>query len=183
VRNFVFLGTRLRGGCFFRQSFTVKNTGNSSKEYVLSHVPAGTALTVQAGSINPATGPVPLSNSSATVSINPVKFTLGPGDSRNVTADISGPADLDTTTFPVYSGFIDIDDGSQSFHVVYLGLAGSLIDKQVVDDTDDFFGVHIPAIIDGSGDVQDGVRNYTFAGGDSPTLVWRCGSFFFFHLI
>lgn len=157
----------------FRQSFTVENAGKSSKEYTVSHVPAGTALTVQAGSIDPATGPVPLSNSSATVSISPSSFTLQPGDSQNVTADISGPTGLDSTTFPVYSGFIEIDDGNQSFHVVYLGLAGSLIDKQVVDDTDAFFGVQIPTIVDSSGNVQDGARNYTFDGGDSPTLIWR----------
>lgn len=149
------------------------NAGKSSKEYILSHVPAGTALTVQADSIAPAPGPVPLSNSTATVSISPSKFTLGPGDSQNVTAEIFGPTGLDRTTFPVYSGFIDIDDGSQSFHVVYLGLTGSLIDKQVIDDTDSFFGVNVPTIIDSEGNVQEGAMNYTFEGGDIPTLIWR----------
>ncbi|XP_006457328.1 hypothetical protein AGABI2DRAFT_212668 [Agaricus bisporus var. bisporus H97] len=156
-----------------KQSFSVLNAGKSSKEYILSHVPAGTALTVQADSIAPAPGPVPLSNSTATVSISPSKFTLGPGDSQNVTAEIFGPTGLDRTTFPVYSGFIDIDDGSQSFHVVYLGLTGSLIDKQVIDDTDSFFGVNVPTIIDSEGNVQQGAMNYTFEGGDIPTLIWR----------
>ncbi|EKM75550.1 hypothetical protein AGABI1DRAFT_79685 [Agaricus bisporus var. burnettii JB137-S8] len=155
------------------QKFTVQNTGKSSKEYTLSHIPAGTALTIQAGTILPENGPVPLSSSPATVSINPSTFTLEPGASQTVTATISGPTGLDDTTFPVYSGFIEISDGDQSFHVTYLGLIGSLIDKQVIDDTDFFFGIPLPFIFNSTGAVQEGPANYTFAGDDFPIFVWR----------
>ncbi|KAF9446345.1 subtilisin-like protease [Macrolepiota fuliginosa MF-IS2] len=155
------------------QKFTIKNTGSTSKKYTLSHVPAGTALTVQAGTIFPADGPVPLTDAPASVSVSPSSFSLRPGASQTVTATIAGPHGLDASTFPVYSGFIEITDGSQNFHVTYLGLVGSLIDKQVVDDTDIFFGVPIPTILDSQGNVQAGPVNYTFVGLDLPTLLWR----------
>jgi len=156
-----------------RQTFTVQNTGKSSKRYTLTHIPAGTALTIQAGSILPADGPVPLSSSAARVSVNPSTFTVQPGRSQTVSATISGPTGLDHTTFPVFSGFIEISDGTQRFHVTYLGLVGSLIDKQVIDDTDFFFGVPTPVVVDNAGNVQGGPANYTFAGDDVPTLIWR----------
>lgn len=156
-----------------KQGFTVQNTGKTSKKYALSHVPAGTALTVQTGSIIAALGPVPLSNASAKVSVQPSSFTLRPGASQSVVATISGPTGLDESTFPVYSGWIEISDGTDSFHVTYLGLVGSLIDKQVIDNTDVFFGVPIPAILDSEGNVQEGPANYTFVNEDVPTLLWR----------
>lgn len=143
------------------------------KKYSLSHVPAGTALTIQAGTIFPAVGPVPLTDAPAKVSVTPSSFTLRPGESQTVVATISGPRGLDASTFPVYSGFIEITDGTQNFHVTYLGLVGSLIDKQVVDNTDFFFGVPIPAILDSLGNVQEGPANYTFVNEDVPTLLWR----------
>lgn len=73
----------------------------------------------------------------------------------------------------MYSGFIEISDGDQSFHVTYLGLVGSLIDKQVIDDTDFFFGIPLPFIFNSTGAVQEGPVNYTFAGDDFPIFVWR----------
>ncbi|KAJ3557998.1 hypothetical protein NP233_g11597 [Leucocoprinus birnbaumii] len=155
------------------QNFNVLNTGKTSKKYTLSHIPAGTALTIQPGSILPAEGPVPLSKSAAQVSVKPSSFTLKPGASRNVVATILGPTNLDNSTFPVYSGWIEVSDGTNSFHVTYLGLVGSLIDKQVLDTTDLFFGVPIPTILDSQGNTQEGPVNYTFVGYDVPTLLWR----------
>jgi hypothetical protein len=91
------------------------------------------------------------------------------------------PTSLDPTTFPVFSGFIQLvgPTVSQSFHVSYLGLAGSLKNKQVVDDTDVFFGVPLPTLLDASGNVQAGPANYTFVNGDGPTLLWRYALLFF----
>ncbi|KXN90796.1 Minor extracellular protease vpr [Leucoagaricus sp. SymC.cos] len=155
------------------QRFSVQNTGRTSKKYTITHIPAGTALTVQAGTIFPADGPVPITNSPATVSVNPSSFTLRPGASQSVVTRISGPTGLDSSTFPVYSGFLEVSDGTQSFHVTYLGLVGSLINKQVVDNTNVFFGVPIPAILDNQGNVQEAPTNYTFVNGDVPTLLWR----------
>ncbi|TFK44150.1 pyrolysin [Crucibulum laeve] len=155
------------------QTFTVKNTGSTAKKYTLTHVPAGTALTVDAGTIFPALGPVPLVATAASVSIVPKTFTVRPGQSQAVVAVFSPPKGLDKTTFPTYSGFIQIESGADKTHVTYLGLAASLKDKQVVDNTDEFFGEVIPAILDPAGDVQAGPANYTFVGEDVPTLLFR----------
>ncbi|KXN90803.1 Minor extracellular protease vpr [Leucoagaricus sp. SymC.cos] len=155
------------------QTFSVRNAGKTSKNYTITHIPAGTALTVQAGTIFPAVGPVPIINAPATVSIKPSSFTLQPSTSQSVIATISGPAGLDSSTFPVYSGFLEVSDGTQSFHVTYLGLVGSLIDKQVIDTTNFFFGVPIPLILDSQGNIQQAPQNYTFINGDVPSLLWR----------
>ncbi|PPQ90634.1 hypothetical protein CVT25_006617 [Psilocybe cyanescens] len=157
------------------QQFTVKNIGTSPKTFKLSHIPAGTALTVQAGTIFAADGPVPLAPAGATVNIVPSTFTVRPGQTQTVTAVFKPPTGFDASTFPVFSGFIQVAGASaaDTFHVSYLGLQGSLKNKQVIDDTDVFFGVPIPALLDSAGDVQAGPLNYTFVGDDVPTLLWR----------
>jgi hypothetical protein len=87
-------------------------------------------------------------------------------------ADFSLPSG-DASTFPVFSGFIQITSGTERHHVTYIGLAASLKDKQVIDNTDSFFGVPIPAINDPSGSIQTGPRNYTFVNSDFPTVLFR----------
>lgn len=56
--------------------------------------------------------------------------------------------------------------------MTYIGLGASLKNKQVVDNTNVFFGVPIPAILDPSGNVQAGPRNYAFANLDFPTVLF-----------
>ncbi len=55
----------------------------------------------------------------------------------------------------------------------YIGLGASLKDKQVLDNTDQFFGVKIPMLLNSTGDAQLGPTNYTFAQDDVPTIAWR----------
>ncbi|KAJ7747214.1 subtilisin-like protease [Mycena metata] len=156
------------------QKFTVTNTGKTAKVYTLSHTPAGTAVTDDAGSIQPNLGPVPLTTDFATVTFSGGnKFTLAPGQSHEVTANIKPPQGVDATTFPVYSGFIHVTSGSDSVHATYLGLAASLKDKQVIDNTDFIFGFTLPLILDASGNPQNASVNYTFVGEDAPTILWR----------
>ncbi|KAF8149475.1 pyrolysin [Crassisporium funariophilum] len=155
------------------QTFTVKNTGSKAKQYKLTHVAAGTALTIQPGSISPSLGPVPLSSSAAGVTIFPSSFTVRPGATQIVIARFTPPTGLDASTYPVYSGFIEVTAGAESTHVSYLGLVGNLKDKQIVDNTDIFFGLPIPAVLNAVGEPQTGPVNYTFAGGDNPSLLWR----------
>ncbi|KAJ7646960.1 subtilisin-like protease [Roridomyces roridus] len=153
------------------QKFTVQNVGKKIKTYTLSHVPAGTALTVDSGMVN--SGPVPLTSDSATVKFNQNKFTLLPGQSHTVVATFTPPKGLDASTLPVYSGFIHATSGNESVHATYLGLAASIKDAHVVDDTDFVFGVDLPVVLDSVGDVQDVPVNYTFVGDDAPTILWR----------
>ncbi|KAL0072250.1 hypothetical protein AAF712_000010 [Marasmius tenuissimus] len=158
------------------KQFTVQNTADSEKEFSLTHLPAGTAVTVDPGTIFPALGPVPLTRSFATVSLSDSSFTLGPGESKTITATFTPPQGVDATTFPVFSGFIQVStDGDTPLHVSYVGLAASLKDKQVVDNTDVLFGVQLPVILDSAGNVQEGPANYTFnaATADFPTVFFR----------
>ncbi|KAJ7817766.1 subtilisin-like protease [Mycena olivaceomarginata] len=155
------------------QKFTVKNTRKMAKTYTLSHIPAGTAVTIEAGSILPEIGPVPLSTDFASITFNSGKFTLQPGQSHDVVATITPPKGVDATTFPVYSGFIFVTSGTESVHATYLGVAASLKNAHTVDNTDEIFGVDLPVLLDSQGNVQDGPVNYTFVGEDAPTVLWR----------
>ncbi|KAJ7254122.1 subtilisin-like protease [Mycena rebaudengoi] len=152
---------------------TTFNTGKTVKKYTVSHVPAGTAVTITPGTILPASGPVPQSKDFASVSFNSAKFTLAPGQSHEVVATIKPPKGVDSSTFPVYSGFIDITSGVENVHATYLGLAASLKDKQTIDDGDFLFGFPTPVVFDPLGNVQEGPVNYTFVGDDAPFLHWR----------
>ncbi|KAF5371300.1 hypothetical protein D9758_004263 [Tetrapyrgos nigripes] len=157
-----------------KHTLTVKNTGNSQKRYSVRHVPAGTAVTFQPGTIFPAVGPVPLTTAAASVSFSTSSFTLAPGASRSVVATFTLP-EGDESTFPLYSGFIHVATDVEDLHVSYIGLGASLINAQVLDDTDVFFGEKIPAVIDASGNFQTSPTNYTFDSdtGDFPVLLWR----------
>ncbi|KAG5646298.1 hypothetical protein DXG03_003895 [Asterophora parasitica] len=154
------------------QTFTVKNTGKTIEKYTLKHVPAGTAVTVTPGTIFPAKGPVPLTKAAASVTLSTTNFTLLPGLSLPIVAKFSLPKG-DASTYPVYSGFIEVSSGPENLHVTYLGLGASLKDKQVLDNTDYYFGVPLPTILDNTGEVQAKPTNYTFKDQDFPTVLYR----------
>lgn len=155
------------------QLLTVTNTGSISKDYNVTNVPAGTAVTVSEGSIFVADGPVPLSTDYATASFSHESFTLQPQESIDITVTITPPSGVDASTFPVYGGFVQVISGSEIVHATYLGLAASLYDKHVIDDTDYFFGVDLPIILDADGSVQSDPTNYTFSVTDFPSLLFR----------
>jgi hypothetical protein len=97
------------------------------------------------GSILPEIGPIPLSTDFASITFNGGKFTLQPGQSHDVVATITPPKGVDVTTFPVYSGFIFVTCSTKSVHATYLGVATSLKNTHIVDNTDEIFGMDLPA--------------------------------------
>ncbi|KAI0049852.1 subtilisin-like protease [Auriscalpium vulgare] len=145
-------------------AFTVKNTGKFVKAYILSHVPAGTALTIQSNSVKPADGPVPLSSAQATVRLSTTGFLLLPGQSRQVTAFITPPANVDPKTFPVFSGYINVRSQTEDTHVTYMGLAAAIKDAPIFDNSEGTF----PRIYNAAGPA-----NFTFSGFDYPILQYR----------
>ncbi|EMD33648.1 hypothetical protein CERSUDRAFT_159874 [Gelatoporia subvermispora B] len=171
------------------QKFTVKNNGTAAKKFTVSHIPAGTALSLQPvcitlcevsmtqkwpqGTPFPEDGPVPLSTQFATVKFSETSFTVHPGQTQEITAHFTPPTGLDPSVLPIFSGFIEIASTTESYQVTYLGLAASLINAQVVDTSDVFFGVDLPVIIDASGNFQNTTTNYTFVGADFPSLLLR----------
>lgn len=113
---------------------------------------------------------------SAFVLLSPDHFSLEPGNTQIVTAIFRLPsAGLDSSTYPVFSGFIEIEDDSSSvsYHVSYLGLAASLKDKQILDDTEHFFGIRLPALLNAADSLQTNPENYTFVNGDAPSILGR----------
>ena len=77
-------------------------------------------------------------------------MTLPPGNSATILVTVIPPT-IGSSTLPVYSGWITIISDKESTQVPYLGAAAALKDKQVLDSSDYYFGVALPAIIDAAG--------------------------------
>ena len=94
-----------------------------------------------------------------------------------ISVKFTPPAGVDPSTYPVYSGFIAISDGtsSDSTHVAYIGLAASIKDKQILDNTDTYFGSGqaLPAVLDASGNIINSTAKFSMNGSDVPTVVVR----------
>ncbi len=127
---------------------------------------------IKQGSIFASVGPVPLSNATARVTIFPKSIVINPGESKTVSLSFTAPT-ADASSLPVISGFINVVGANETLHVTYLGAAASLKDQTVIDNTDSYFGVTLPLILDGAGNVQTNATNYTLQGGDLPTAVFR----------
>ena len=100
-------------------------------------------------------------------------FNLNPGSTTTFDITVSPPQGIDPATFPVYSGFIQVTDGTEKLHVSYIGLAASLINRPVLDNTNTLFGFKLPAILTSSGQVQSGPTTYTFKNGNVPKIILR----------
>ncbi|CAE6533518.1 unnamed protein product [Rhizoctonia solani] len=152
----------------------IQNDHNTSVNYTFTHVPAGTAITVSG--IEAIPGVVPLTNSAATVSIVPNKVTVPAGRSLSVLVAIEPPTGLDATEFPVYSGYIRaIGSDNTTLQSTYIGVAARLKDARIIDNTDTYFGVKMPVIIDSEGNLLPpaGSATYTLNGTDTPLVLYR----------
>lgn len=113
------------------QSITITNNGTKEMQYTLSHKPAGTAQSLVAGSIQQNVWPVPLTSDFATVTM-PQTVTISAGQSKSVDVMIQAP-NVDASTIPVYSGFIEITSQSgEVLSVTYMGIASRLYDATIV---------------------------------------------------
>ncbi|KAG9090880.1 hypothetical protein FRC06_000845 [Ceratobasidium sp. 370] len=151
---------------------TVTNGGKEAVTYALTHVPAGTAPTING--IENLAGPVQLVDKFASVTITPSNVTVQPGSSTKIALSFTAPAGLDAKTFPVYSGFVQAkgSDGS-SLHSTYLGVAAALRDMKIIDNTDRYFGVKLPHVKDGKGNPIHATTTFSMRKGDVPKLVYR----------
>lgn len=152
--------------------FTVKNIGNESATYTLGHEPAATVDTYNG--TEAFVYPLPITKGAASVNFSMESFTLGAGESKEVTAAFTAP-EIDDKPLPVYSGFVTVNCGDDKVvaRVSYMGAVGSLRERQVLDTSDRYFGIPIPAIVDSALKPQTGPKNYTFEGDDVPTLLFR----------
>ncbi|CAE6415692.1 unnamed protein product [Rhizoctonia solani] len=152
----------------------VKNSGKNSVTYALTHVPAGTANTIDG--IEAILGPVPLVSNSASVTIVPNKVTVPAGWSLPVIVSIKPPTGLDATTYPVYSGYIKaIGSDNSTLQSTYIGVAAKLKEAKILDNTEDYFGVKLPLVTDSEGNPipPTGSATYTLNGADTPLVLYR----------
>ncbi|KAG9127746.1 hypothetical protein FRC07_010198, partial [Ceratobasidium sp. 392] len=160
----------------FRSEHTVNitNGGTQSIVYMLSHVPTGTAPTIKG--IENLPGPVQLLSNVASVTIIPSEVAIKPGSSAQITVTFTAPAELDPSTFPVYSGFIQAEGSDGSLlHSTYLGVAASLKDMKVIDNTDAYFGdgSKLPAIWNKNDHSINSTTVFSMQGNDTPAVVYR----------
>ncbi|KAF8725334.1 Subtilisin-like protein, partial [Rhizoctonia solani] len=166
----------LNDTAYFKKShkLTIKNNGKSIVTYDLTHVSAGTASTLKG--IEVIAGTVSLSSNAASVSISPSRLTIIPGFTATTTVTFAPPAGLDSSSFPVYSGYIQaVGSDNTTLRSTYLGLAASLKDMRVVDNTTTVFGAgkKLPLIQDKNNQTVNGSATFTMQGTDFPFLIYR----------
>lgn len=152
---------------------TIKNNGKTKQTYKLSHVPAGTALTLKAVYLIPEDYPVPQTTDQVTATISRSSVTLAPGKSATVKVSFAAPTGLPTERLPVLSGFIQVVGGGETLKVSYLGLAGSLKQTPVVDGSTYYFGTRTPLLLNSTMEEQTTPTAYTLQGEDAPSLLFR----------
>ncbi|CEL56903.1 Minor extracellular protease vpr OS=Bacillus subtilis (strain 168) GN=vpr PE=1 SV=1 [Rhizoctonia solani AG-1 IB] len=166
----------LNDTAYFKKShkLTIKNNGRSIVTYELAHLPAGTANTIKG--IEVIAGPLPLTSDAASVSFSPSKLIVLPGFTATATVTFAPPSGLSGSSFPVYSGFIQASgsDGT-TLRSTYLGLAASMKDMRVIDNTTTIFGAgkKLPLIRDKNNQMVNTSATFTMQGTDYPLLVYR----------
>ncbi|KAJ7693309.1 subtilisin-like protease [Mycena rosella] len=154
-------------------SISVTNMGNKTVTYRICHVPAGTIGTVAPDSGFVETVPTAI-GATASVAFSESEITVHAGHTKTVHALFTPPA-ADNATLPVYSGFIHVVAPTETIKVTYLGVAASLKAVPVLDASNAYFGVPLPAIIDADGRPQVGPANYTFKNHELPFLLLAFG--------
>ncbi|CAD7067466.1 unnamed protein product [Tilletia caries] len=160
------------------QTLTISNVGTMEQTYTLSHLPGGSIA-----SIDPSDkavyvpGPIKPTTNAASVQFSSETVTILPGKSQDVSMTFKAPV-LDTSTLPIYSGFISIKSSISfgSMHVPYSGVGTKLSSQQVLDTSDSALGFAVPALLkpDGKTVITDDQRVYSLESSESqPTLVWR----------
>lgn len=157
------------------QYITVKNTGSKLATFKVSNVKADTIYSFDAGSFESAIDPFPEVAGTTNVAFFPSVIILPPGGTGIVGMYFTAPKGLDASRLPVYSGYIQVNSGSGSQQIPYLGVAQKMISVPVLDSTS--VGTdganNLPALTNGNGDVQTGIETYTLKDGDAPTLIYR----------
>ena len=149
-------------------TINIKNTGKKAQTYRITHVPAGTALTISSAK-QIQNQPVPQTGNAANVVISVPTVFLLPGQSLPVIVRFTPPSGLDAATLPVYSGWINIQaqGGSDRVQVPYLGVAAVMKQQPVLD------AANQPVIVNSAGQTQAGGAVYSLSGNSYPSVVYR----------
>ncbi|KAF7376432.1 Subtilisin-like protease [Mycena sanguinolenta] len=153
-------------------TISITNMGSKVVTYQLQHIPAGTISTVAPNFPFVESVPIVVS-ANAVVTFSRSSVTVYPGDTEQFHAIFTPPSGVDNKTLPVYSGFISVTSPAETLKVTYMGVAASLKATTILDSTDEFFGISLPAVINADGYPQERPTNYTFVGRDFPYLLLR----------
>lgn len=113
-----------------KQKIVITNWSFSLQTYTITHIPALTAQTFSGGL--PSMAPV-MSSAAASVKFSSTKITVWPLIPAVLTVTFTPPSGLDASTFPVYSGQIQISNGKETVVSSYSGLAANLKDVPIID--------------------------------------------------
>ncbi|SCV67304.1 BQ2448_5950 [Microbotryum intermedium] len=164
------------------QTVTITNKNSKAVTYRYSDTGAQPRLTYdKKGQYNPSLEP-PALKRGASVTFRPGRVTVPAGKTTTFQIKFQPPqfSAGQVALFPVYSGFIMITaDNKESFQIPYFGLAGSMRDMQILDQTNSFSrfydrGLKYPFLADSSFDPQTNpnyVKNYVMESG--ITIVFR----------
>jgi hypothetical protein len=150
----------------------IRNTGNKEVFYTLSHEPAATFNTFEAGGYaDPKLFPPTFVDGVDSVAYaefsvdGPISVRAGSTNSFKVTFT---PPDLSENLYPIFSGAIVITGSNGDvLSVPYMGIKGRMADIEIWD-----LGSGEPLYIDDlSGDELETARNFTLKGYDRPAAV------------
>ncbi|KAG8967619.1 hypothetical protein FRC03_009648 [Tulasnella sp. 419] len=149
----------------------VTNHEETVQVYTITHEPVGTVDTLKG--ILPIPAPLPLSTNYATMTSSHQTIRVAPGSTSQFVVKFTPPQGVDPKAFPVYSGHVKITSKKESLVVSYLGVAASVKDLKIIDDTDFYFSHPLPIILGKDGETQNGTTAYSFVGDDFPFVVYR----------
>ncbi|SCV67314.1 BQ2448_5960 [Microbotryum intermedium] len=131
------------------QTVTITNKNSRAVTYRYSDTGAQPRLTYdKKGQYNPSLEP-PALKRGASVTFRPGRVTVPAGKTTTFQIKFQPPqfSAGQVALFPVYSGFIMITaDNKESFQIPYFGMAGSMRDMQILDQTDKYAGQYEPGL-------------------------------------
>jgi subtilisin family serine protease len=160
-----------------RVPFTVKNTASTSVSYTLNTTAAATTYTFpDGGSMVPSLFPPALDAAAATIKFSRSTFTLGPGQSKEITVSLTPPTGINAARLPVYGGFVNVVSSTgENLGIPYAGIGGDLRAQRIID-TEDGFPI-LSAAADPTGKPLGNSSSFLIHKNgnntDAPLLTWQ----------
>lgn len=123
------------------RNFTITNHGAKEIVYDMSHIPTHSFFSLRTDGVTPNRYPAESLKEHAELLFSKVTVSVKSGASVAIEVTAKPPQGLDSTRFPLWSGYIAINasDGT-SFSLSYQGLSGSLYDAIVIDEDAAYIG-------------------------------------------
>lgn len=171
------IGEMLLNDTMYGNNYQFVVIGNPTKKivsYTITHAPGLTISTVNTTNQLPNMAPIPSVPQTANVSLTSTQLTIWPKFVNIFLVTIKPPTGLDPATFPIYSGFISISSSlGETFSIPYMGVGAKMKDMAILDQSNVFFGVNLPILLDASGNIATPGHAYSLVGADYPAVLYR----------